>query len=77
MAKRRTWRWVTRDPDSNLLVVVWRSSEKPQLDVDRLWGNVDQDSMFPICADEFKCLTDLIIPTDRPVKVEFSARIVE
>ncbi len=93
MAKRRTWRWVTREqnPEENADIGIWSRATpqprqvhyecfedgKPSYEY-RDWGQGKRGMAdVSICPDEFEKLTGLTIPTDHPVKVEFSARIIE
>ncbi len=80
MSKKRTWRWVTRDRDGRLQhVFIWRLARpKPRLADDGFWEATGKlnDSVI-VCPKEFKYLFGFLPPTDRPIKVEFSAKVVE
>lgn len=76
MSKRRTWRWVTLSCDT---VNIWPLAH-PKPYWDALWELWDTDGCTDcadVCEKEFRRLTGLKIPTGRPVKVEFTARILE
>ena len=76
VSKRRTWRWVTLEGD---YIDIWpRERPKPKWD-DFLECWVTNDILDSTVVDkkEFSRLTGLKIPTGRPVKVEFTARILE
>ncbi len=81
MAKRRTWRWVTRYLGS-ADVDIWPDETIPRMEslpggwsgwlVNGMTGGLEQ-----MHSTSFWNLTGLTIPTDHPVKVEFSAKVVE
>ena len=74
MAKRR-WRWVTRDPEGEE-VTIWENARPiPRLYYNE-WESRRNDGP-DICCKHFKATTGLTVPTDRPIKVEFSARVIE
>ncbi len=93
MAKRRTWRWVTRDqyPDGYGDIGVWTRATpvprqihhesfedgKPSYEYREWKQGKKSRADTTVCPREFRRLTGLTIPTDRPVKVEFTARILE
>ena len=78
MSKRK-WRWVTRK-DRARVVEIW-NLYRPRPTFDAKWEEWDIDSgdsdYVTVCAAEFKKLTGITVPTDRPIKVEFSAKVVE
>lgn len=77
MVKRRTWRWVwvTRSPINPKHIEIWVDKKIPQVGVRlEVWVG---DRFNTFNARDFEDLTGLIIPTDRPVKVKFSAKVVE
>jgi hypothetical protein len=95
MAKRRTWRWVTREwvtRDSEQIsdpcIRIWKLASIPRLETfssfffDRQeWTQLDKNGessdLLDCCYQEFKRALNITIPTDRPVKVEFTARVLE
>lgn len=81
MKKRgpRRWRWVTRDyVDSD--VEVWPGLKKPERKAqttfnDLLWfGSGGATQIRP---EEWKRLFGVFPPLNRPIKVEFSVKVVE
>lgn len=76
MSKRK-WRWVTRN-DNDFLIDIWGLwRPKPSK---RSWGWLqlaNRASRATICTREFKKLTGITVPTDKPIKVEFTAKVVE
>ncbi len=76
MAKRRTWRWVTRDVG---FVKIWAEYKKPELNSYGEWWNLSSGAPGPttVAAFTIHTLFGLTIPTDHPVKVEFTAKVVE
>jgi hypothetical protein len=70
---KRTWRWVARDQDG---VKVFAAEDKPVLVANCWWMNSGVNELVED-EDSFKVMTGLTIPTDRPVRVEFSARVIE
>ena len=80
MAKRRRWRWVTMDSDSADVDIWPLARPKPRMQRHAGWtGWLVADGcegVFQIHGSVFWNLTGLTIPTDRPVKVEFSAKVV-
>lgn len=77
MGKKRTWRWVTRD----WVVRVWPAIKPKPTPFSNChggdWWEQAESDCAAICSREFKRLTGITVPTDRPIKVEFTARIVE
>ena len=78
---KRAWRWVTRDPGAGY-VVVWHGKRwraRPHLgQLGDEWYEWDSPALsYFVCAAQFRSIFGLTIPTDRPVKVEFEARILE
>ena len=71
---KRTWRWVTRDELFPNIVNLWGGEREPFQTKHDGWTNGGDYALF--CADDFAGMTGLTIPTDRPVRVEFSARVV-
>ncbi len=86
-ARKRLWRWVTRD-DEGSDVEVWSARKKPQKqdrgyegyydyyrDERKSWS-VASDPWGPmtICKEEFEKLFGELPPTNKPVKIEFSAK---
>lgn len=72
---RRTWRWVTRSQlNSAHGVQVHAGAKQPWMD-GIFW--VSGKGGVAICAAEWKALFGVNVPTDRPIKVEFSAKVVE
>ncbi len=76
MAKRRTWRWVTRSHGTDF-VDVWLHVDRPRMG-EFVWR---QKSFFApcrvVCSKEFKAVFGITIPPGACVRVEFTARIVE
>src|SRR5579864_268268 len=73
----RKWRWVTADDRYRELICIWYSVKKPAWnDGQQMWEQ-GQDSGIDVCADEFKRLTGITVPKDKPIKVEFTAKVVE
>ncbi len=84
--RKRLWRWITRNDESSD-VEVWSARKKPQKQicayeaynaggvVPPSW-DVDDDAWGPmtICKEEFEKLFGELPPTDKPVKIEFSAK---
>jgi hypothetical protein len=82
MGKRRTWKWVTRDPEAvstwHDTVVVWEAARpRPGLNEEGVWDTNPDGEHADYTPQEFKERWGLTIPADRPVKVEFTARIIE
>jgi hypothetical protein len=88
MAKRRTWRWVTRDPEqiSDPCICIWKLASIPRLETFSWTGyqkwtqpdkNGEASDLWDCCYQDFKRELNITIPTDRPVKVEFTARVLE
>ncbi len=75
--KRCTWRWVTRDAVG--YVRMWLRGKPCQVTIRAgkilLW-NHDSRS-YPFMARDFERLFGFLPPTDRPIKVEFSAKVVD
>jgi hypothetical protein len=72
--KPRTWRWVTRDtggPDP--CIYVWR--DKPSIVHREMWGGGGFVAKW--WPEEWFGRFGIEVPTDRPIKVEFSTREVE
>ena len=82
---RRTWRWVTRNPGDDS-ICIWPKLKKPtRLDPELTnWTNLDVakdgykfDGAY-VCAFDFHRLTGIDVPTDRPIKVDFTGvRVLE
>ncbi|KKN78955.1 hypothetical protein LCGC14_0344310 [marine sediment metagenome] len=84
MGKKRTWRWVTREPSDPSFVEVWRLARPAPTLVFFLGGDLgwfdckeDFSAYTSICNKEFKKLTGITVPIGRPIKVAFSAEVVE
>ena len=88
MAKRRTWRWVTRDPGEGEAqwVCIWKLASVPRLRKINWWDGWEWtqthkagglSDLWDCCYEEFKRELNITIPTDRPVKVEFTARVLD
>ena len=67
---KRKWRWVTRNCADD--VVVWRPEKLPAFFKDNGAGN----DCTVICPREFCLLFGFLPPLAKPVKVEFSAKVV-
>lgn len=78
MGKRRTWRWVTRDSEDSY-VHIWNLARPKPRRCNYSWWYVDLDAadFIVICAKEFKVLTGITVPISRPIKVNFSAEVIE
>lgn len=79
-ARKRLWRWVTRDDDEDA-VEVWSGFKKPQkidggdfcsYSTRKFWCVTRGDSIM-ICVKEFKKLFGMLPPTDEAMKIKFSA----
>ena len=87
MANRRTWRWVTRAPDQpkEEWIFIWKLASVPRLERNNYgwmeWTqthkNGELSDLWDCCYREFKRELKITIPIDRPIKVEFTARILE
>lgn len=80
MKKRgpRRWRWVTRDNNFSS-VEVWPGLKKPQLSVvsyDESACWFGKGYAYLICPGDWERLFGELPPTDRPTKVEFSAKVI-
>ena len=82
MGKRRTWRWVTRDPGCGV-VFIWfgiGSVSTPVMsdDVSIGWVIQNRSDSFVMCYQPFKAATGITVPTDHPIKVDFGGcKVVE
>ena len=77
MKKRepRRWRWVTRDPD-DCDVEVWPGLKKPTLESHSYSFNdywLGSGDAAAVCLEEWRRLFGELPPTDRPIKIVFSA----
>jgi hypothetical protein len=85
MSKRRTWRWLTRDQwdknDPHFVIFIWDGASKPRKARVCHKGAIDwegQGDSSEVCAHEFELVTGIVIPTDRPIKVDFGGcKVVE
>lgn len=80
---KRNWRWVSRDPSTSW-VQIWGNGEPvPKLRkntlVKRVMWTIGDDNCDDtvISHDNFLSLTGITVPLDRPIKVVFSAEVVE
>ena len=73
--KKRTWRWVTSgDPRGN--ADVWPAEDKPYKE-GYVWRQYEGSwDRAEICAAEWRRLFGIALPTDRPIRVEFTARLL-
>ena len=71
---KRTWRWVTRDCHDDWQADVWSSCSSP---VKFEYGWSSDGAVASVEVDFLEGSLGLTIPTDRPVRVEFSARVIE
>jgi hypothetical protein len=76
MKPKRKWRWVTTDGQRNELIDIWPQRKKPKL----IQGYITQWTADPnepvrICEKEFRKLTGVTVPHDKPIKVLFNARV--
>lgn len=72
--KKRTWRWVSQDPDVSGSVLVWRAAQKPHLDKDDYGGwfeSVDNDCV-EVCAAQFTALFGVCPKPGQVLKVQFA-----
>lgn len=67
---KRTWRWVTL---FGRIVYVTVSARKPKIKGDLAKFDGDYAT---VCQREFRRLFGFLPPSDKPVKVEFTARII-
>ncbi len=81
-ARKRLWRWVTRDArdDSDDAVEVWSGFKKPERVGINFYGyptrsywRAERGDSTMICAKEFKKLFGKLPPTDEATKIKFSA----
>lgn len=73
--RKRKWRWVTRDgplPGRIGFVVVWADVVRPTVDDEQRWHQKNENGA-EICNDEFKALFGFLPPTNRAIRVNFSA----
>ena len=88
---KRRWRWVTRDYISyssgegkaSTMVIVHSSHKRPKRALHEFEGDIewipshDDNNFVALRAEELQQATGLDIPTDRPIKVEFTAKVVK
>ena len=76
MAKK--WRWVTRDGGAQEVIIwlgkYWRK-EPTFNETFQYWNSSAEE--FEICAQQFKSILGITVPTDHPIRVSFSAEILE
>src|SRR5690348_2433389 len=77
---QRTWRWVTtqtnHDNDPLSFVCIWTDAWRPRTDVEGEWWCGDDDHAL-VCAKEFKAIFGFLPTPQKPIKVEFSGKILE
>ena len=76
MSKRK-WRWVAREDGCSIIYIwnLYRPRPKQTCDI---WVMYTHGAYYAcVCADEFKKLTGITVPSDKPIKVEFTAKVVE
>jgi hypothetical protein len=77
---KRTWRWVTRDDDRDSGeengVWVWAGGRKP-IKRDDIWvDGSDGYNGVEICQQQWDLLFGIEVNPEKPVKVEFKAKII-
>lgn len=75
--KKRTWRWVTRDPEGayySKFIAIHSHHKKPNLIASEF---ISEDGAILACLKEFKKITGIDIKHGECVKVEFSAKVVK